>query len=78
MGGSSQVANLGFVSAIDLGVRQPGEDREVAAMLAQDRQIGREFVIAPSVLRKEVSRQNALVRLDREQPAWHRGFGLSS
>ena len=54
MGGRREEGRIRGVAAIDFGVGQAGKDREVAAELPDDFEIGGELVVAARLLGKQV------------------------
>src|SRR2546428_4425688 len=57
------------VPAIHVGMRHAAEDREVVAMLLENFQIRRQWVIAPGLLREELVWQQTEIVADAEEPA---------
>ena len=69
MRGRGQKAQVGIVAGADVGMRQPGDDREVVAKVFQDLQVGRQLVIAARFFRKEKRRMQAQRRVDANHAA---------
>src|SRR5438445_7709948 len=57
------------MAAIHVGMRHAAEDREIVAMLLEDSQIRRQWVITPVLLREEMFGQQTKVVADAEEPA---------
>src|SRR5439155_7688393 len=65
--------------AIHVGMRHAAEDGEIVAMLLEDLEIRRQWVITPVLLREEMFGQQTQVVADAEEPArlaaWRRISG---
>ena len=55
--------------AIHVGMRHAAEDGEIVAMLLEDLEIRRQWVITPVLLREEMFGQQTQVVADAEEPA---------
>ena len=75
--GAGKEARLGRVVAADFRVRDAGEDRELAAQIAEHFQILAGLVIAPGQLGEERRAIEAEVCADADHALWWRGRGGS-
>src|SRR5207247_7674082 len=55
--------------AIDVRMPHAAEDREIVAVLFEKFEVGRERVIAPTLLRKEMFRQQTKIVADAKHPS---------